>query len=690
MAAHSQLRSAMAPLLAVIGSVYPAVSQQFIAYLLGLVYPAAPNEPTTRTGNVTQRSATYATWESTEFLINCALVPSAYSTINPDNDQQTESWICSLLNKHKALLQAADATLAPAYLNTYHHFWSLCLPSSESVFSGVPKRALSLMNTSFKTLSEETTMQVATEAVEILFYFMRLAPVTGVSITADPDLVSARKRGMTLLIRFSSTYVPGICNVFAVSGSKIVQLIKFETQRSLVTDLVLPSERSLLNEALAGLTNVMNNDDAEGAIRQLLGPTVEVLTSFGNSVDGPTLGRLLSDETRNGQAQRESLRDSVSTMTAVLRRSAVTEFTTSVAATVIPLLGSITITVHSLDESHLPPQYVSILDPTDDEQKMAMINGSGVRLPPDLNNKVGASKRYLAALRIALYQGVALLPRFLPITNFVDGVSSILVGAHNFPTPIMRDLCHQCLFTVSTECPPLVGISLRTIQAFLQNLGNNRATEAQQIVDTKQIAYFSKDIATYIRGAMIEGKSYQEVLKGPPLDGPSYQSNATAMLAAPESALLFLSNEEGLDLYVSSVSSLLVFGGDIRSAAYLAILGINEMLRRSPETFGNAALILFAISTVSVVTNKSVDRQATKEYLLSMLSDLYVHFFPFFAAALTYSDNELLSHALKGGRYIADTADVESLHAQLMAVKGPRQKRQSFVDFIGRILARLQ
>lgn len=689
MAAYSQLRSAMAPLLSLIGVMYPIECQQFVTYLLGKLQPATGADPTTRSGNVTQRSATYSTWESIDFLTNAILPSAVFSCIITHvNRQQTENWLSTALGTLKSKSQLADATLTPPFLNIYQHFLTVCLPSSESMFAGVPKKALSLMYPYGQHLSEQAALFVATEAVEAFFYFMRLAPLDGGSILSDPDLVASRKRAMTLLIRFCSTFASGLCNSFPESGQKVVQQIKFEAERSLVSDLVLPSERSLLNEALAGLTNVMSSNDAEASIRGLLGPSVDVLTQVGNVINGEYLGKLLADDTRNGQRQRDSLRDSVSTITAVLRRSTVNEFTTQVAATVIPLLGGITIAVHGLNTNHLPPQYASILDPTDDEQKMAMINGSGVRLPPDLSNRIGSTKRYLASLRMALYQGVALLPRFLSVSNFIDGVSSILSGAQDFSTPIMRDLCVQCLFLVSAECPPLVGITLRALQSFLQQRGSVQATEAQQIVDVKQMTYFSKDIASYIRGSLVEGVKYQDVVKGPPVEGPSYQSTAMALVASNTASMAFLSNNEGLELFVSSVAALLVWGSDIRSASYLAIIAINEMLKRSTTAeYNEACIILFATAAASIVTNSSVDRANTKEYLLSLLSDLYVHHYPFFSTALTLSEHPMIHHALRGSRpSIATAADVETLHAHLMATKGPRQKRRLFVDFITRCL----
>ena len=385
MATHSQLRSAMAPLCAAIAALYPATARQFVAHLLAKLTSPAPQDPKTPTGNVTQRSATYATWDSVEYLVGCVLAPCVFSRAANPTDGDAASWLAwvaaTCQDTYNAVFSAntSDATLAPVFMNLLQGLWCVCLPSTEFMFAGIPKRVQTIIQFR-QILGAAAASGVATEAIVYLFSFMRKLPTAG-HILADPDLVSARKRSMTLLIRFCASFAPGLCGMDLATGHAVAKHIKSEAERSLVADKVLPSERSLLNEALAGLTNVMSADDAEASTKSLLGPSVDTLRAVGGSVTPESLAFLLCDDSKASHSQREALRDSVSTLTAVLRRSPVSPFTTQIATTVIPLLGNVTITVHGLKANHLPPDFVGILDSTDDEQKQAMINGSGVRRP---------------------------------------------------------------------------------------------------------------------------------------------------------------------------------------------------------------------------------------------------------------------------------------------------------------------
>ena len=539
-----------------------------------------PNENDRRgpMGHVTQRSDCFSQWDVVSFFLErvTEAMPKAASF--------TADAFEALMQKRSGL---EDPTIVPAFLNMMACFWSC----------GISHWTLSL---------------------DAIFTCMQLQPPQGAQyrITDDLDLMSARKRAYTLFVRATTTHAEELFPLLSAFVERV--------QRIVVNGSAMPSEKPFLFEALASLSNGMNDEDQRNFLTMILQAQCTLVLQIGCNITPQALCNIMLARTGDLREQHSQIRDAVGVIAAVLRRCNPSEFTRKLAADLLPAFADIVHAMYALPQL-VPPQLVGAfeLDRTERDQLAA----GGNRRPPDRTTEVHRLRTWLNGLRFALFQGMGTLPKFLPVEQFAAGLVRLLDGCEQFPIHVMRTLCEQCLFPSAEACPPLAESVFPAIAVFLRSQSQKARSPADDAADSRQLFYFTKDAVGLLKRTMLDGRNRTD--------------------------------EAAINLAAESLCGMMAGAYEPRLLATTA-LGLCE------EAPGPVALKLF--HDVALMSTSA--RLQPKEFdsVTFSLCDVYVKRFPFYSEALAQLG--------------IPSDQIDAFHDALMVAPRVDSKRRKFRELI--------
>ncbi|EPY18836.1 hypothetical protein STCU_09750 [Strigomonas culicis] len=224
----AEVRGHAGKLLSVTAKLNPSATNQYVLKLLTDLCPPQGTAEDERTvaGFVTHRSATFTSWECTQFMLS-----HLFGAFPLCSDYVPE---CIQALRER---EPTDAVLQPLYFNMLSYFWT---------YTGV----------------DALNVWVAT--LDILFNCVE----ERARDRRDPDVSAARRRALTLLISVSMEH-----------AAKFVSLVPAVVKRTeaLLFSTRTSTEKSLLYESLASFLTCLPVEDADSYLESLLKPVLSIL-----------------------------------------------------------------------------------------------------------------------------------------------------------------------------------------------------------------------------------------------------------------------------------------------------------------------------------------------------------------------------------------------------------------------------
>jgi hypothetical protein len=247
-------------------------------------------------------------------------------------------------------------------------------------------------------------------------------------------------------------------------------------------------------------------------------------------------------------------------------------------------------------------------------------------------------------LRTALYQALGAFPKFVPVESFSAGLLDLLRGTPQLPIHEMRSLCENALFPLVKSFPPLLAPVADVVTAFLKLQNAKERTTAEDVVDSKQMFFFMKDLLRVATEATL---------------GPVVELRQRPSGISPD-AVIPPHLQEAL---VSLVEAVVDSGFDPRGSA-AAALAVIDYLESSK---GCDAYIdrLFGRLCIACATQQRLSER-DRSVVGGQLADIYIMKFPRYSQSLIVAGVPM--------------ASVEKLHAVLQAAPRIDIKRKKFVE----------
>ncbi|KAH9588622.1 hypothetical protein LSM04_002475 [Trypanosoma melophagium] len=590
-AGFAEFRGIVGHLLSSVARLYPVVSNRFIHRMISTLSDGAGTSKDTRTssGFVTHQSPTYLEWEATQFMLTHLSESFKYSS-----DLIPES-ISALLSK-----QNGDMVLCPLFLNMLSSFWNC---------------------------RDDVALGVWEGTLEILFNCVERRH----SNTYDPDVVSARKRALTLLINACSqhsTCLAPLCNPF---------LKRMECL--LMTVSTAQHEKSLLYEAMAALTCALPPAEAQYRLQTFLNPIVEMLVERVQSMDQRRFNDIITARTSEFLGHRDTIRDSVCVIAGVLRRCTISPYLVELSTSLLPYIAELLHLIHGIRAEELPPAYVGILEMGGEDREQYLPGKS--RKSNTCPGPVYKARNVLMDLRLSLYQVIGVLCSFIPADRLGEIVRILGPSAAFLPTHAVRSLITRCLFPVGDAHPILIPGILQACAVFFARHSRRASTRPEdEVIDSKQLFCFSKDILTYIRQRVVEQRLLSD--------------NLLMTQAVSEVALTMLESRTNIyDCY------------RLTTTVFVTTKHTDKEVQAQVDEL--AVFVFGRIMEFVVQTDSTVLPFRDRDRLLVSLADSYVDNFPKYTEAL---------------RVRFPHKQVEELHAHLTVASRVDIKRRRFKEFL--------
>lgn len=592
----AEFRGLVGYLLTSLARVYPIVCNQFILHLFTTLCDGRGTweDPRTSSGFVTQQSVTFCTWEATQFLVQH--LSEAYK-FSSDHVPQA---IAAFVEK-----ETQDMVLCPVYLNMVSTFWNCRDDAALGVWEGT----LSIL---FACLEHKSNWP------------------------NDIDAMSARKRALTLLVN--------ACTQHAQRLVHFKESFLRRLENLLMVSSTSQYERTLLYEAMSAFTVALPADEAQERLQSFFGPMMRMLIQSMQSMDQMRFNDIITARTSDLLSERDMLRNGVTIIAGVLRHCKTSPYLVESSTTLAPAVLQLMDLIHNIRADELPPEYACIVE-MDHHTREQYLPGVSRKSVTRLSMQQKA-RNGLMELRSSLYQVVGALSGFLPTETFRGMMQPLTSSVRLLPTHVVRSLAVHCMFLVGNAHPNLISEILSTCGVFFSQRADRASQRPEDdVIDSKQLFFFSKEVFGFMRQHVVEKK----LLEG----------NPTLIRLVIEVALAILVSGSNIHEASRFVSTTL-------SAARKSCGAMTSLETQIDE------VAVFAFGRMLDFVLRADDAMLPpkdRERLVYLLSDIYVEGYPRYVAAL-------------GSRFPREKVD--DLHTKLMMSQRFDLKRRSFYEFLSR------
>ncbi|ORC85228.1 uncharacterized protein TM35_000372010 [Trypanosoma theileri] len=593
-AAFAEFRGIVGQLLSSVARLYPVVSNRFIYRMISTLCDGAGTreDPRTTAGFVTHQSPTYLEWEAAHFMLTHLSESFKYSS-----DYVPEA-IGALLAK-----QNEDMVLSPLFLNMLSSFWNCRDDAAFNVWEG--------------------TLEIIFISIERKGHNLH-----------DPDVSSARKRALTLLINACSqhsTRLAPLCDPFLKRMECLLMSVS-----------TAQHEKSLLYEAMAALTCALPPAEAQYRLQTFLNPIVEMLVERVQTMDQRRFNDIITARTSEFLGHRDTIRNSVCVIAGVLRRCTISPYLVELSTALVPFITQLVNLIHGIRAEELPPAYVGILEMGGEDREQYLPGKS--RKSNISGGPVYKARNVLMDLRLSLYQVIGVLSSFIPADRLGGLIQTLGPSAAFLPIHAVRSLITRCLFPVGGAHPILIPGILHTCAIFFARYSRLASPRPEdEIIDSKQLFFFSKDIFTFIRTHIVERKLLID--------------NIIMSQAVSEVALTIL--ESGTNINDSY---------RLITTVCIATKHTDKEIQTKVDEL--AVFVFGRVMEFTVQADSTVLPFRERDRLLFLLADAYVENFPKYTDAL---------------RVRFPHTQVEELHAHLTVSSRMDVKRRRFKEFLLRV-----
>ncbi|KEG12722.1 hypothetical protein DQ04_01471080 [Trypanosoma grayi] len=591
----AEFRSLVGGLLSTLARIYPVVANQFITQLLTTLCDGRGvlGDPRTSSGFVTQQSNTFCQWEASQFLIDHLSESFKYSS-----DYVGQA--IEALVEH----QTEDMVLCPVFLNMLSYFWNCRDDVAQSVW--------------------ERTLNIIFSCLDRKNYDRN-----------DIDVMSARKRAVTLLVN--------ACSQHAVRLSYFCDPFMRRMERLLMLPSTTAQERTLLYEATAALTSALPPEEGERRLQSIFSPILKMLERRVDSMTQGEFNNIIIGDTQDYRDERNMIRDGVTVVAGVLRRCKTSPYIVESSTALAPYIMRLLEFIHGIRVEELPPAYAGILDMGIDEREQYLPGHSRRSAHP--RGAVQRARQTLLEMRMSLYQVVGGLSAFLPAEALRGILRMLGVSVQFLPTYAVRSLMLQCLFPIGSAHPELLAdILLPCVAVFERRVACRNAKPEDDVINTRQLFYYSKDVFTFIRRHIVERK----LLEG---DIQLVQSVVLVALSVLESGAN--THEASRFIFTTLDGASCVGDGTAAQLDQLAVHTFGRMLD----------FVTCADDTILPLKDR--------ERLVTTLADNYLDHFPKYVTALQTRFSQTQIDELHAHLAISTRFDVKRRHFKEFLLRPP-------------------
>ncbi|CBH15837.1 hypothetical protein, conserved [Trypanosoma brucei gambiense DAL972] len=458
--AFSEFRSLAAHVLTSVARIYPVVANQFMLQLVSNLSDSRGTEEDARTqcGFVTQRSDTFCNWEATQFLL--------YSL--SESFKHSSEYVPQIINE-LVKREPEDMVIFPVYLNMLSLLWNCRDDTALGVWQGTMGIILKSLGNRYREVN-------------------------------DIDVVSARKRALTLLVTACSKHAKQLVLLGEPFLCQMERLLMFSSTSAM--------ERTLLYEAIAAFTTALPEDEAQRRLQSFLDPVAKIMVDHTTNMCQNAFNDIIIGRTTAQRDEGYVIRDSINVFAGVLRRCKTLPYVVEAASSLVPSIMKLMEFAHNIDAKDLPPEYKTLFGTYNGDGGAASHlrsregEGAGGR-----KSDVYRARKILLDIRLALYQVIGALSSFFSVEPLENMLQMLVCVTQLLPIHAMRQLLSHCLFPVASAQERLIPATLSVCTTFYmqRNRGASRAPEAEA-VDGRQLFGLSKDIFAFIRQNVVDPK----------------------------------------------------------------------------------------------------------------------------------------------------------------------------------------
>lgn len=623
-------------------------------FLLSLPTPTS-SDPRTHFGHVTQLSDTFVRWEVASFIMEqvndtvCSVRRDAASGVGHGASPSTEratavaqladpTAISTMLVHMSARGTPPDATLLPIFLNIHASFWPVANPVAHLQSTLEMLLHVTQLKSTAAAGRGEPPVVVGASTGE---HASQSTPWVN---TNDQDLLAARKRGWTLLIRLASDYAADTAAGRVLGGPLPAAFIE-RVQTLQMRNEVLHSEQQFLFESCVAFAGaVPDSAHRDQLLERLLGQRLESLAHLldTHTCTGNLLAQLLCARSATLREARAALKDGVLVLAATLRRCPSSPFITHrMQHEMLPRLGSAALSLLSF-EAFLDPEYRAILDL--DEADVDSLQVGNRRAPIDRRSDLHSARTSLTYIRQGIYQSIGLaMSHYGSTPQFVPALCDLLSRSRGQSLHAFRSLVEQCLFPAVIAFPPLAANVFPVIGHFLRDYLNvpNRS-DRDDIAACKQASFFVRDAVRILKTVLVPqkvpgtaGQVAVIATAAAPAAGAGQRSYDAERFTGVLQSAVPRATETAIDFFTSVV--LTGLSGGTTTNAVRDLFSIFE----AAASHGALALEILpsAISSFGVVVKITVTHprvtEKDRDAIVWSLYDWYMRAFPSSRAALT-------------------------------------------------------
>lgn len=464
----ADFRRGASKLLTQLARLFPDHTNQYVLSILGdLPDPrGTPEDPRTRGRFVQQSSATFVTWEVTQFMMECLSAAFQLSSVGLDA-------CVSTLLAH----EPSDAVLRPVFFNMVSYFWKARDSDSLNVWEGTIGILLNCVNDEKMRFSE------------------------------DIDVLAARRRGHTLLVQICVEHGSHFL-------ARIPSLIK-QLEPMLVRST--GAERSLLYESLIALTAKMPPSESDAYLQTIVNPLVNMLATSPALTNQNSFNHVMCGATPDDRDARGVLQGCLNTVAAVFRRCQMTPYVVEKATQIFPMIGQLLLFIHSMQPKDLPAEFRDIMEQGASERDL-FLPGNTRKSEAHLVSAVRSTRATLMNVRVAMYQVFGALAPIMPAERFGEVITALTTSTQ-IPTHVTRSLTERCLLPIGKEHPTLLIYIFQLLHRFFsqrkeqvrRQLVAETSTRAvnNDVAESKQWLYYAKDVVTFMRSHVLDSQAWK-------------------------------------------------------------------------------------------------------------------------------------------------------------------------------------
>lgn len=603
----ADFRRGASHILTVLARLFPQRTNEYLLRILSeLPDPRGTAEdPRTQCGFVRQSSLTFMGWEAAEFMMLCLSTAFEFSS------DGVNACVSALLER-----APTDAVLRPVFFNMISCFWKVRDDQELNVWEGT-------FTILFDCINDEASRR-----------------------TNDLDITAARRRAHTLLVQ--------LCVEQSRRFLPLVRPLMKKLEPMLINSYGM--ERSLLYEALIGLTAILPAQESDDYLHTILNPLVVLLTSSPALIDQHSFNNVICATSQADKDARSDIQGCLNTLAAVFRRCQMTPYVLERATQLFPVVGRLLLSIHSIQPSALPVEFRGIMD-QDAGDRGLYLPGQQRKSEAHLTGLVRAARGILTNTRVAVYQIFGALSPILPAEKFAEVIDA-LMRTSAVPPPVMRLLTEKCLLPIAKEHSTLRIYVFQLLQHFFllrtqqlrqqHVIDSSLCTSQDEVVDSKQWFYFAKDILMFVRSIVLDSQDWQR-----------------------DKDLLLATSELAVSIFES--------GSDRRTAerVLFSLVNLNEEASAVPEVraaLSDLRLVVYA-RLVSHVIHSSAEELSTgeRDQVSYVLSEPYVRLFPRLSSSLSAAE--------------ISQEQQETLNAHLLISPSFPDKRRKVKEFLLRIAA---